>query len=71
MTMLYGKATTKIESEHGALYLTVTGGVCSLKQGTDLIRLDLPQLRELAADIDEAITALGFNPSNKSSNNRA
>lgn len=65
MSNRYGKAVTKIESEYGAAHLTVTGSVCSLKQGDDLIRLNLPELRELAADIDEAITELGFNPSNK------
>lgn len=66
--MIYGKATTRIESEHGALFLTVTGLTCTLKQGGDLIRLELDQLRELAADIEEAIAQLLKNPSNKTDN---
>ncbi|HQS70035.1 MAG: hypothetical protein B7Y36_08435 [Novosphingobium sp. 28-62-57] len=69
--MIYGKATTKIESEWGAVYLTVTGVTCTLKQGEDLIRLELDQLNELARDIDEAIAELAAHPSNKSSNNKA
>lgn len=63
--MIYGKAVTRIESEHGAAFLTVTGSTCTLKQGGDLIRLELDQLSELGRDIEEAIAALTADPSNK------
>lgn len=66
--MIYGKATTKVESEHGAVYLTVTGMTCTLKQGSDLIRLEIDQLAELGRDIEEAIAELAAHYSNKPSN---
>lgn len=63
---IHGKAECSILSPHGQLFLTVTGQTCTLKQGSDLIRLDLDQLRELRDDITDAIEALlAENPSNK------
>lgn len=66
--MIYGKAATKVESDHGAVYLTVTGMTCTLKQNSDLIRLELDELAELGRDIEEAIAELAAHPSNKPSN---
>lgn len=56
--MIYGKATCAIDSEHGRLHVTVTGEVTSLKQGDDLIRLTLDEVRELAQDLLDAIEEL-------------
>lgn len=56
--MIYGKSLAKVGSEHGAVFLTVSGQTCSIKQGGDLIRLELKELRELQSDIAEAIDSL-------------
>ena len=53
---IYGKVECSIASDHGRIHLTVTGGICSIKQGGDLIRLEMRELRALATD---AALALG------------
>lgn len=55
--MIYGKASTTIDSEHGILFVTVADTV-SLKQGADLIRLTIEEAAELQQDLAEAIAAL-------------
>lgn len=57
--MIYGKEEAAIEdSEYGRVHLTVTHDPVSIKQGGDLIRLQRPAARELAADLLACLNAL-------------
>ena len=56
--MIYGKVEYRSPGHHGPIHLTVTAGVCSLKQGGDLIRFTMAELRQFASDALEALDSL-------------